>query len=67
MYNYCMNLFKIIQSVLSAFIGIQKNSKFNEDDNLIEKYGFMPYFLVGLCLAVIFIFTLIFIVSQIIG
>ena len=52
-----MNLFKIIQSVLSAFIGIQKNSKFNEDDNLIEKYGFMPYFLVGLCLAIIYIFT----------
>ena len=62
-----MNLLKIIKSVLSAFIGIQKNSKFNEDDNLIEKYGFMPYFLVGLCLAIIFIFTLIFIVSQIIG
>ena len=62
-----MNLFKIIQSVLSAFIGIQKNSKFNEDDNLIEKYVFMPYFLVGLGLAIVFIFTLIFIVSQIIG
>ena len=29
-----MNLFKIIQSVLSAFVGIQKNSKFNEDDKI---------------------------------
>ena len=62
-----MNLFKIIQSVLSAFVGIQKNSKFNEDDNYIEKHGFMPYLLVGLSLALIFILALLFIVSQIIG
>ena len=62
-----MNLFKIIQSVLSAFIGIQKNSKLNEDNNFIEKHGFMPYLLVGLCLALIFILSLIFIVSKIIG
>ena len=33
-------LLNIIQSVLAAFIGIQKNSKFNDDDKFIEKNGF---------------------------
>ena len=58
-------LFNIIQSVLAAFIGIQKNSKFNDDDKFIEKNGFMPYLLVGLALALIFIISIVTVVSII--
>jgi hypothetical protein len=60
-----MKLFKVIQSVLAAFIGIQKKSKLNEDDDLIEEYGLLPFFLMGITLAIIFIFTIIFTVSFI--
>ena len=58
-------LLNIIQSVLAAFIGIQKNSKFNDDDKFIEKNGFMPYLIVGLFLALIFIITIVTVVSII--
>ncbi len=58
-------LLNIIQSVLAAFIGIQKNSKFNDDDKFIEKNGFLPYLLVGLLLALIFILLIITAVSII--
>ena len=58
-------LLNIIQSVLAAFIGIQKNSKFNDDDKFIEKNGFMPYLLVGLALALIFIVSIVTVVSII--
>lgn len=58
-------LLQIIQSVLAAFIGIQKNSKFNEDDKFIEKNGFMPYLLVGFFLALIFIISIVTVVSII--
>jgi uncharacterized membrane protein YidH (DUF202 family) len=58
-------LLNIIQSVLAAFIGIQKNSKFNDDDKFIEKNGFLPYLLVGLFLAIIFILTIVTVVSII--
>jgi len=58
-------LLNLIQSVLAAFIGIQKNSKFNDDDKFIEKNGFLPYLLVGLLLALIFILLIITVVSII--
>jgi hypothetical protein len=58
-------LLNLIQSVLAAFIGIQKNSKFNDDDKFIEKNGFLPYLLVGLLLALIFILLIITAVSII--
>lgn len=58
-------LLNIIQSVFAAFIGIQKNSKFNDDDKFIEKNGFMPFLLVGLVLALIFIITIVTVVSII--
>ena len=58
-------LLNIIQSVLAAFIGIQKNSKFNDDDRFIEKNGFMPYLVVGLFLALIFIISIVTVVSII--
>jgi len=62
-----MKLIKIIKSVLSSFIGIQKKSELNNDDKFIEEYGIMPYFIVGLILAVIFIFAIISVVSIILG
>ena len=58
-------LLNIIQRVLAAFIGIQKNSKFNDDDKFIEKNGFLPYLLVGMVLALIFIFSIVTVVSII--
>jgi len=58
-------LLNIIQSVLAAFIGIQKNSKFKDDDKFIEEYGFMPYLLVGLALALIFVISIVTVVSII--
>ena len=58
-------LLNIIQSFLAAFIGIQKNSKFTDDDKFIEKNGFLPYLLVGLLLALIFILLIITVVSII--
>jgi len=62
-----MKLMKIIQSVLSSFIGIQKKSKLINDDKFIEDHGIMPYFIVGLILAVVFIFSIISVVSFILG
>jgi len=58
-------LLNIIQSVLAAFIGIQKNSKFNDDDEFIEKNGFIPYLIVGIFLALIFIISIVTVVSII--
>lgn len=59
------NLINIVLSVLAAFIGIQKNSKFNYDNNFIEKNGFMPYLIVGLVLAFIFVILILMMVSVI--
>jgi len=58
-------LLNIIQSVLAAFIGIQKNSKFNDDEKFIEKNGFIPYLIVGIFLALIFIISIVTVVSII--
>jgi len=58
-------LLNIIQSVLAAFIGIQKNSKFNDDEKFIEKNGFTPYLIVGIFLALIFIISIVTVVSII--
>jgi len=60
-----MRILKLIRSVLSAFIGIQKNQNLNEDDSYIEKNGFMPYLITGLCLAFIFILLIFSAVSII--
>jgi len=60
-----MRFLKIIQSVLSAFIGIQKTKNLNEDDSYIEKNGFMPYLIIGLIMAIIFILLIISVVTII--
>ena len=61
-----MTLFKIIKSVLSSFIGIQINSRLNEDNNIIEDKGIIPYLVVGFFLAIIFIILIITVVTLII-
>ena len=60
-----MKLIYIIQSVLAAFIGIQKKSRFNDDEKFIEKNGLMPYLIVGLFLALFFIISIVTVVSII--
>ena len=40
-----MTIINIIKSVLSAFFGVQNNSKFHADEKFIEKHG-VKYFLV---------------------
>ena len=42
-----MKIFSIIKSVLSAFFGIQTNTKFKSDEEFIEKYGVKYFLLVG--------------------
>jgi len=61
-----MTLFKIIKSVLSSFIGIQINSRLNEDNNIIEDKGVIPYLVVGFFLAIVFIILIITVVTLII-
>jgi hypothetical protein len=60
-----MRIFKIIQSVLAAFFGVQKNKNLEEDNKSIEEYGLFPYILVGLILSFLFLFSIYSFVSLI--
>ena len=60
-----MKLFKIIKSVLSSFIGIQKETRLNEDSKIIDETGVLPYVIVGFFLAIVFIIIIISVVSII--
>ena len=42
-----MKIFSIIKSVLSAFFGVQTNTKFKSDEEFIEKHGVKYFLLVG--------------------
>jgi hypothetical protein len=57
-------LLQVIKSVLSAFIGVQsrKNRQLDFSEGSIK-----DYIIVGLIVTVLFIFTLIFVVSLVIG
>ena len=59
------NLFKIINSVISSFLGVQSNKKYDEDDDYLEKNGFTPFLIVGIFLVIIFLSSLFFIVGMI--
>jgi len=61
-----MNLITIIKSVLSSFIGIQKQLRLDEDDDIIEKNGIFPFLIIAILIASIFIFVLSFVVSIIV-
>ena len=60
-----MNLITIIKSVLSSFIGIQKQNRLDEDNDIIEKTGILPFFITAVVLASLFIILLSFVVSII--
>ncbi|MEK9771686.1 MAG: DUF2970 domain-containing protein [Nitrosomonadales bacterium] len=53
-----MKIIKIIQSVLAAFIGVQKIKNLEEDNQSIEKFGLFPYIVVGLILCFLFLFSI---------
>jgi len=61
------NLLNIIKSVLSSFIGVQGNKKYDEDNDYLEKNGFTPFLIVGIFLVIIFLLSLKFIVSAILN
>jgi hypothetical protein len=42
-----MKIFSIIKSVLSAFFGVQSNTKFKSDEKFIEKHGVKYFLIVG--------------------
>ena len=42
-----MKILSIIRSVLSAFFGVQTNSKFKSDEEFIEKHGVKYFLIVG--------------------
>tara|TARA_B100001057_G_scaffold259571_1_gene259772 strand:+ start:295 stop:483 length:189 start_codon:yes stop_codon:yes gene_type:complete len=42
-----MKILSIIKSVLSAFFGVQTNSKFKSDEEFIEKHGVKYFLIVG--------------------
>ncbi|MDA9913338.1 DUF2970 domain-containing protein [Methylophilaceae bacterium] len=60
-----MNLITIIKSVLSSFIGIQKQNRLDEDNDIIEKTGILPFFITAVVLASLLIILLSFVVSII--
>jgi len=63
--NSLKNLFKIINSVLASFFGVQGNKKYDEDNDYLEKNGFTPFLIVGIFLVIIFLSGLLFIVEMI--
>ena len=63
--NNLKNLLKIINSVLASFFGVQGNKKYDEDNDYLEKNGFTPFLIVGICLVIIFLSGLLFIVEMI--
>ena len=63
--NSLKNLFKIINSVLASFFGVQGNKKYDEDNDYLEKNGFTPFLIVGIFLVIIFLSSLFFIVGII--
>ena len=58
-----MKISKIIQAVFAAFIGIQKKTNLDIDDKIIEKNGFIPYLVISIVFAFIFIISIITVVS----
>ena len=61
-----MKIFRIIQSVLAAFFGVQNNNKFKQDDKFIEKNGVKYFLIVGFILVLLLISLLSLFVSFIV-
>jgi hypothetical protein len=63
---FFMKIIRIIQSVLSAFFGVQNNNKFNQDDKFIEENGIRYFLIIGFILIFILLILLSLFVSFII-
>ena len=63
---FFMKIIRIIQSVLSAFFGVQNNNKFNQDDKFIEENGVKYFLIIGFILIFILLILLSLFVSFII-
>ena len=63
---FFMKIIRIIQSVLSAFLGVQNNNKFNQDDKFIEENGVRYFLIIGFILIFILLILLSLFVSFII-
>jgi hypothetical protein len=63
---FFMKIIRIIQSVLSAFFGVQNNNKFNQDDKFIEENGVRYFLIIGFILIFILLILLSLFVSFII-
>ena len=61
-----MKIFRIIQSVLAAFFGVQNNNKFKQDDKFIEKNGVKYFLIVGFILVLLLLSLLSLVVSFIV-
>ena len=61
-----MKIFRIIQSVLAAFFGVQNNDKFKQDDKFIEKNGVKYFLIVGFILVLLLLSLLSLFVSFIV-
>ncbi|MDC0422904.1 DUF2970 domain-containing protein [Methylophilaceae bacterium] len=61
-----MKIFRIIQSVLAAFFGVQNNNKFKQDDKFIEKNGVKYFLIVGFILVLLLLSLLSLFVSFIV-
>ena len=62
-----MSFFKIIQTITSAFFGVQSNKKFSEDDEFVEKNGIKYFLIFGFFLVIVFLVALYTIVHFILG
>ena len=63
---FFMKIIRIIQSVLSAFFGVQNKNKFNQDDKFIEENGIRYFLIIGFILIFILLILLSLFVSFII-
>ena len=61
-----MKIFRIIQSVLAAFFGVQNNNKFKQDDKFIEKNGVKYFLIVGFIVVLLLLSLLSLFVSFIV-
>tara|TARA_B100000795_G_C22503159_1_gene324765 strand:- start:293 stop:481 length:189 start_codon:yes stop_codon:yes gene_type:complete len=62
-----MKIFRIVQSVLAAFFGVQNNNKFDQDDKFIEENGVKYFLIIGFILIFILLSLLILFVSFVVG
>lgn len=49
------NLLQILWSMMAAFFGVQSNRVHDRDADYIDEVGFLPYIIVGVILAVVFV------------